>query len=139
MHACGRGPSYSGRLIARAIQLYREGVKPGYLRWDELQYILQTEFPDEFRAEGEDRPTPETVLHWVRNYSQAPQSLKRLGISVTPAGDDITGRQLGTAVSPPQRGSVTSIEVMSALNLATFVCAWAIALNLIYSLIYGTR
>ncbi|MCX7911987.1 MAG: hypothetical protein N2506_03350 [Dehalococcoidales bacterium] len=74
----GLGPSYSGRLIARAVELYLNGIKPGYLRWHELQEILEKEFPGEIKQKGADRPTPETVMRWVRKYPDAPERLRQL-------------------------------------------------------------
>lgn len=80
LRPCGHGPSYSGKLIARAVQLYREGVKPGYIRWEELQYTLEKGLPQEFKAVGQDRPSPETVLRWVKKYGDAPEKLKELRV-----------------------------------------------------------
>jgi len=86
--ACSpRGPVYSGKLIARAIELYQLGVKPGYMRWDELQHTLEVEFPQEFPKPGQDRPSPETVLAWVGKYPDAPQRLLDLRVQqFEPAG-----------------------------------------------------
>jgi hypothetical protein len=77
---CGRAPHYSGKLIARAVDLYNNGVKPGYMRWDELQSTLEKEFPGEFKVKGEDKPLPETVLGWVHKYPDAPERLKQLRV-----------------------------------------------------------
>lgn len=79
--ACSpRGPMYSGRLRARAIELYRELVEPRYIGWHELQSTLEAEFPEEFPAKGQDLPSPETVLDWVRKYPDAPQRLRDLRV-----------------------------------------------------------
>ena len=75
-----RGPCYSGKLIARAVELYLKGVKPGYIRWDELQNTLEKEFPSEFPQVAQDRPSPETVLSWVRKRPDAPERLKNLRV-----------------------------------------------------------
>lgn len=77
---CGRGPSYSGRLIARAVELYLSGVKPGYIRWDELQTTLEKEFASEIREVGQDKPAPETVIGWARKYPDAPERLRALRV-----------------------------------------------------------
>ena len=75
-----RGPLYSGKLISRAVELYRNGVKPGYIRWDELQATLEKEFTSEFRKVGQDNPTPETVIAWVKKYHDLPERLKDLRV-----------------------------------------------------------
>ena len=75
-----RGPLYSGKLIARAVELYRSGVKPGYIRWDELQATLEKDFASEFLKVGQDRPTPETVIAWVKKYPDLSQRLKDLRV-----------------------------------------------------------
>lgn len=86
--ACSpRGPVYSGKLIARAVELYQVGVKPGSIRWHELQNTLEKEFPKEFPIVGADRPSPETVLAWTRKYPDAPQRLLDLRVQeFEPAG-----------------------------------------------------
>lgn len=81
VEACSpRAPKYSGKLIARAVELYRDGVKPGYMRWHELQARLEKEFPGEFKHLGQDKPSPETVLEWVRKYPDAPERLRQLRV-----------------------------------------------------------
>jgi len=86
VEACSpRGPIYSGRLIARAVDLYLNGVKLGYIRWHELQSNLEKEFPSEITQVGQDKPSPETVMEWVRRYPDAPERLKNLRVQqVTP-------------------------------------------------------
>lgn len=86
VEACSpRGPIYSGKLIARAVDLYLNGVKPGYIRWHELQSNLEKEFPSEIAQAGQDKPSPETVMEWVRRYPDAPERLKNLRVQqVTP-------------------------------------------------------
>ena len=98
VRACSpRGPVYSGKLIARAVELYQDGVKPGYIRWDELQHTLEVEFPPEFPVVGENLPTPETVLAWARKYPDAPQRLRDLRVQeLEPAG----GVRLNSANAP---------------------------------------
>jgi len=78
LRPCGHGPTYSGKFIARAVELYLNGVKPGYIRWHELQSTLEKEFPEEFKVKGQDRPSPETVLEWVRKRPDAPERLRQL-------------------------------------------------------------
>ena len=93
LKACGviepcspRGPIYSGRLIARAVELYERGVKPGYIRWHELQSTLEKEFPGEFPNKGQDKPSPETILEWVRRRPDAPQRLRDLRVQQAELG-----------------------------------------------------
>jgi hypothetical protein len=79
VEACSpRGPIYSGKLIARAVELYLNLVKPGYMRWHELQATLEKEFPSEFPKVADDLPSPETVIAWVRKYPDAPERLRDL-------------------------------------------------------------
>jgi hypothetical protein len=84
-----RGPRYSGKLIARAVELYLKGVKPGYIRWDELQYTLEKEFPSEFPQVAQDKPSPETVLSWVRKRPDAPERLKSLRVQQAVLGPGV--------------------------------------------------
>lgn len=91
MTACSRGPRYSGKLIARAIELYLNGVKPGYIRWHELQNTLQKEFPREFPVMADDLPSPETVLDWVRKFPDAPERIKQLKAQEVAQGKTVSG------------------------------------------------
>lgn len=88
---CGHGPTYSGKFIARAVELYLNGVRPGYIRWHELQDTLEKEFPGEFKVKGQDRPSPETVMDWVRKYPDAPERLKQLRVQEVTAVERATG------------------------------------------------
>jgi len=104
LKACGviepcspRGPIYSGRLRARAVQLYSEGVKPGYMGWAELQSTLEKEFPGEFPESGQDKPSPETVLEWVRRWPDAPQRLRDLRVQQAELGSWVSHRMISTA------------------------------------------
>jgi hypothetical protein len=81
IEACSpRGPIYSGRLIARAVELYKKGVEPGYARWYELQNTLAKEFAQELSSGGRELPSPETVIAWVRKYPDAPERLRDLRV-----------------------------------------------------------
>jgi hypothetical protein len=80
LRACGRAPSYSGKCIARAVQLYRDGVKPGHIRWADLQRTLVMEFPSEFPKVPDNLPSPETVLEWVRKYPDVAERLRQLRV-----------------------------------------------------------
>ncbi len=73
-----RGPVYSGKLRARAIELYSDAVKPGYIGWHDLQSTLHKEFPSEFPKVADDLPSPETVIAWVRKYPDAVERLREL-------------------------------------------------------------
>ena len=75
-----RGPVYSAKLIARAVELYQEGVKPGDIRWADLFSTLQKEFASEFDRIGYEKPTPETVMAWVKKYPNLSQRLKDLRV-----------------------------------------------------------
>jgi hypothetical protein len=68
------------------VELYLNGVKPGYIRWDELQSTLEKEFPGEFKVKGQDRPSPETVMEWVRKRPDAPQRLRDLRVQQVEPG-----------------------------------------------------
>ena len=76
----GRAPSYSGKCIARAVELYRDGVKPGHIRWDDLQRTLVKEFPSDFPKVSDNLPSPETVMDWVRKYPDLAERLKQLRV-----------------------------------------------------------
>lgn len=92
IEACSpRGPIYSGKLIARAVELYLNGVKPGYIRWHELHSTLEKEFPSEFKQVGQDKPSPETVMEWVRRYPDAPERLKNLRVQEAPPNSSMCG------------------------------------------------
>ena len=79
VEACSpRGPMYSGKLIARAVELYKKGVEPGYIRWYELQNTLAKEFAPELPSGGRELPSPETVIAWVCKYPDAPERLRDL-------------------------------------------------------------
>lgn len=92
VEACSpRGPIYSGKLIARAVDLYLNGVKLGYIRWYELQSTLEKEFPSEFTQLGQDKPSPETVMKWVRRYPDAPERLKNLRAQQAPPSSGVCG------------------------------------------------
>jgi hypothetical protein len=80
LRPCGRAPSYSGRCIARAVELYRDGVKPGAIRWDDLQRTLVKEFPSDFPKVSDNLPSPETVMNWVRKYPDLAERLKQLRV-----------------------------------------------------------
>ena len=75
-----RGPMYSGKLIARAVELYRDGVKPGLIRWSDLHSTLRAEFASELKNVGYDLPNPETVMAWVKKYPNLSQRLKDLRV-----------------------------------------------------------
>jgi hypothetical protein len=118
LRPCGRAPSYSGKLIARAVELYLSGVKPGYIRWDELQSTLEKEFPGEFKMKGQDRPSPETVLAWVRRRPDAPERLRQLRVQQAATNQVIPGP--APLVLGP--GTMTGPDINSPLGwLMTFM------------------
>jgi hypothetical protein len=97
-----RGPIYSGKLRARAIELYRDGVEPGYIGWHELQATLEKEFASEFKQLGQDKPTPETVLAWVRKYPDAPKRLRDLRVQQATPNQSLPGVPIYASASQPR-------------------------------------
>ena len=75
-----KGHVYSAKFRARAIQLYKSGVKEGVIGFQDIQRALEEEFPQEFKQFGEDRPDPDTIKRWVKDESQLPKQLKRIGV-----------------------------------------------------------
>jgi hypothetical protein len=75
-----RAPVYSAKLIARAVELYQEGVKPGDIRWADLHSTLRAEFASELKDVRYDLPNPETVMAWVKKYPNLSQRLKDLRV-----------------------------------------------------------
>jgi len=84
-----RGPVYSGKLIARAVELYRDGVKPGFIRWSDLHSTLRAEFASELKNVGYDLPNPETVMAWVKKYPNLSQRLKDLRVQQAAPGQRV--------------------------------------------------
>ncbi len=92
VEACSpRGPMYSGKLIARAVELYKKGVEPGYIRWYELQNTLAKEFAPELPSGGPALPSPETVIAWVCKYPDAPERLRDLRAQQAPLNSGMCG------------------------------------------------
>jgi len=75
-----RASVYSAKLIARAVELYQEGVKPGDIRWADLHSTLRAEFASELKDVRYDLPNPETVMAWVKKYPNLSQRLKDLRV-----------------------------------------------------------
>ena len=88
VRACSpRAPIFKGKVVARAVELYLSGVKPGLIRWTDLQNTLAKEFPEEL-AQGKDIPSEETVREWAKKYPDAPERLRNLRVQQKePAGD----------------------------------------------------
>ncbi len=121
MRTCGlvevcspRGPVYPGKLIARAVELYRDGVKPGYLRWDELQSTLEKEFAAELKEIAQDKPTPETVMAWVRKYPDAPERLRNLRVQQATSHSEAPGVYAYPSACQP--GAVFAATTPGAIN-----------------------
>ena len=107
-----RGPIYSGKLIARAVELYLNGVKTGYIRWHELQQTLEKEFPGELQQADQDKPAPETVMAWARKYPDAPERLRQLGVQQASPDPAICWRRLSPLNGqPPHTVSVSRAGV----------------------------
>jgi len=117
LRPCGRAPSYSGKLIARAVELYLNGVKPGYVRWDELQSTLEKEFPGELKVRGEDRPSPETVLEWVRKYPDASERLRQLRVQQVAPNRVMPGLALAQTAQPWPASLAPKTDVMTGLDI----------------------
>lgn len=66
-------------------------MKPGLIRWTDLQNTLAEEFPEEFPeelAQGKDIPSEETIREWAKKYPDAPERLRNLRVQQRePAGD----------------------------------------------------
>ena len=136
----GRAPSYSGKCIARAVELYSKGVKPGYVRWDELQSTLEKEFAQEFQIKGQDKPSPETVMGWVRKYPDAPERLRGLRVQQTDPSWEVCGTQTKLSCYQPQPAvpitcvSITNTYIMTCLNHLIAIMAMMIMVRLAWSL-----
>jgi len=139
LSACGRAPRYSGKLIARAVELYLNGVKPGYIRWDELQATLQKEFPSDFPPVADDLPSPETVVHWVRKYPNAPERLKQLRVQELAQGTSRTARyQLSPKTFfPPQQAAVDSTGIAALTGYLLALTALGLVVRLTWFLTKG--
>lgn len=139
MRACGRAPSYSGKLIARAIELYQKGVKPGTIRWHELQATLQREFPKEFPPNADDLPTPETVLGWVKKYGDLHDRLGKLGIgygtamecepepavqATLPSARIVPGSALSPTMVEAARAGLALVGLCTALGVLLSLRRW---------------
>lgn len=117
LRPCGRAPSYSGKCIARAVELYRDGVKPGYIRWDDLQRTLVREFPSEFPKVSDNLPSPETVMDWVRKYPDLTERLKQLRVQQAAPNQLMPGLGFAYASQPcpaplvPKAGIVTNLDI----------------------------
>jgi len=121
----GRAPTYSGKCVARAIELYLNGVKPGYIRWDELQSTLEREFAEEFEVKGQDKPSPETVLSWVRKYHDAPERLKQLGVEQTTPNQVALGLGIACATQSQLSSFVSQVDT-TGLNI-NWAIRWLMA------------
>jgi len=85
---------YSAKLIARAVELYRDGVKPGLIRWSDLHSTLRAEFASELKNVGYDLPNPETVMAWVKKYPDLSQILKDLRVQQAASEQRVQRRTL---------------------------------------------
>jgi hypothetical protein len=136
----GHGPSYSGKFIARAVELYLQGVKPGYIRWHELQSTLEKEFPTEFDVKGEDRPSPETIMEWVRKYPDAPERLKQLRVQEVAPDQKVSGMppypfiQRPRPLVPVPYAGVTSTDINAMFSHFIALMAVAIMARFAWSL-----
>ena len=66
VEVCSRGPRYSTRFRARAVELYRL-VQRGAISWKDLFNTLIDEFPEEFYALG-GNISEETLRIWARRF-----------------------------------------------------------------------
>lgn len=117
LRPCGQAPSYSGKCIARAVELYRDGVKPGYIRWDDLQRTLVKEFPSDFSKVPDNLPSPETVMDWVHKYPDLAERLKHLRVQQVAPNRVMPGLALAQTAQPwpaslaPKAGVMTSLDI----------------------------
>jgi hypothetical protein len=99
------------------VELYRDGVKPGYIRWDDLQRTLVKEFPSDFPKVSDNLPSPETVMDWVRKYADLAERLKQLRVQQVAPNRVMPGLALAqTAQSwpaslAPKAGVMTSLDI----------------------------
>ncbi len=137
---CGRAPSYSGKCIARAVELYLNGVKPGYIRWDELQNTLVKEFPSYFPKVSDDLPSPETVMDWVRKYPDLAERLKQLRVQQITPSRRMSGISSYPFSHQPQPlvpipyASVTSTDITALLSQFIALMAMVIMVRFAWSL-----
>jgi len=122
------------------VELYLNGVKPAYIRWHELQSTLEEEFPEEFKVRGQDRPSPETVMDWVRKRPDAPERLKQLRVQELAPGDGISGIPSYSFSQEPQpavpisHASVSSADIAPLLGHFITLMAVAIMARFVWSL-----
>ena len=122
-----RAPTYSGKFIARAVELYLGGVATRYIRWVDLENTLVKEFAGEL--EGKELPAPETVLEWVRKYPDLPQRLRELRVQEAGSTSTVSQRPLSAwnyqatrEFVPVPYASAGSYDINALLNLfAAFV------------------
>ena len=127
-----RGPVYSSKVIARAVELYREGVKTGDIRWADLHSTLRAEFASELKDVGYDLPNPETVMAWVKKYPNLSQRLKDLRVQQEAASQRAQRMPLYPPAyqqylpAPVQNMSVPCWDMNTLLNqmLALVIMAW---------------
>lgn len=137
---CGRGSSYSGKLVARAIELYLNGVKPGYIRWHELQSTLEKEFPSEFPKIADDLPSPETVMEWVRKRPDAPERLRQLRVKEVAPGQGTSGMPSCPSSLQPQMpvpirdAGMTSADIYAIFSHLVALMVMAMMVRLSWSL-----
>jgi hypothetical protein len=133
---CGRAPSYSGKLRARAIELYRNGVKLGYINWADLQNTLAREFSSEFPEVSDNLPSPETVLRWVKKYPNAPEQLKQLRVQQADAKRILPQTILANTVQLYPMAAIPNRST-SNLNLNTLF-GYLLPLMMIYFMAHCT-
>lgn len=98
------------------MELYRDGVKPGYIRWDDLQRTLVKEFPSEFPKVSDNLPSPETVMDWVRKYPDLAERLKQLRVQQAAPNQVLPGQAFAYTSQPwpvplvPKAGIVTTLD-----------------------------
>lgn len=127
-----RAPVYSAKLIARAVELYQEGVKPGDIRWTDLHSTLRAEFASELKDVRYDLPNPETVMAWVKKYPNLSQRLKDLRVQQAAPGQRAQRKPLYPPayqlyLAPPVHNtSVPRWDMNTLLNqmLALVLMAW---------------
>ena len=135
-----RAPTYSGKFVARAVELYMEGVATRYIRWADLENTLVKEFAGEL--EGKELPASETVLEWARKYPDLPQRLRELRVQEAGFTSAVSQRPLSAwnyqttrVFVPAPYASAGGHDLSALLNLFAAFVALALLSGFIRALL----
>jgi hypothetical protein len=126
----GRGPHYSGKFIARAVELHQKGVETRYWRVEEVQNKLAEEFAAELNKKGLPIPRAETIMAWARNYPDAPQRLRDLAVINT-------GLSGEPCLTPAKLSDDQLLSPLPAIRPSKIVNDAIICMNWIISVTFG--